>query len=199
MVTQDDERRSLKRFNRILVVEDSPSLGASIVEALAGVGDEIELCRTVRDALERLEAWKPHLIVADVRLPDGNAVELLQRSLTVRPAPCVVGISGEADRREVFDLAQLGMQAFVEKPFDALQLKEAVERALAAPPRLEPHVRNQLGHATLKTIEDRVRSTLVDEALARSGNNRRAAARLLSVTRQALQHILRRRDSQRMG
>ncbi|WP_437764056.1 helix-turn-helix domain-containing protein [Sorangium sp. So ce764] len=43
-------------------------------------------------------------------------------------------------------------------------------------------------------VEEQVRTILVDEALARAGGSRRKAAQLLNISRQLLQHSLRRRS-----
>jgi hypothetical protein len=49
-------------------------------------------------------------------------------------------------------------------------------------------------NASLEQIEEGVRDVLVDEALARSRGSKHGAARLLEITRQRLQHILRKRS-----
>jgi transcriptional regulator with GAF, ATPase, and Fis domain len=48
-----------------------------------------------------------------------------------------------------------------------------------------------VGQLGLREMEDQVRRSMVEEALSRSAGSRRSAARLLNVTRQTLQHILR--------
>ena len=64
-------------------------------------------------------------------------------------------------------------------------------RPLAEPPDLTPYVRASVGIVPLQHIEEHVRHTMLQEALARSGGNRRGAARMLKVSRQLLQHMLR--------
>jgi DNA-binding NtrC family response regulator len=56
---------------------------------------------------------------------------------------------------------------------------------------LRAMVREGVGQMGVREAELVVRRTMVAEALARSGGNRRAAARMLGVSRQHLQHILR--------
>ena len=54
-----------------------------------------------------------------------------------------------------------------------------------------PRVRGVVGERSLHEVEREVRATMVNEALTRAGGSRREAARLLKVSRQLLQHILR--------
>jgi transcriptional regulator with PAS, ATPase and Fis domain len=62
---------------------------------------------------------------------------------------------------------------------------------MSEPPDLAPHLKSAVGLVPIKSVEQTVRSTMVSEALARGGGSRRAAARVLSISRQLLQHILR--------
>lgn len=52
-------------------------------------------------------------------------------------------------------------------------------------------LRTAVGQIGVRDLEGLVRSTMVAEAIGRTGGNRRAAARLLGVSRQHLQHMLR--------
>jgi DNA-binding NtrC family response regulator len=100
-------------------------------------------------------------------------------------------MSGKASAEEAFQLARLGVRAYLHKPLDLATLHQALEEALAQPPELETHLRSAVGKIAIKDAERLVRSTMVDEAMARSAGNRRGAARLLDISRELLQHILR--------
>jgi len=93
-----------------------------------------------------------------------------------------------------FELASHGVQVYLRKPVTLPIVEAAIERAAAMPSLLDQQLRQQVGRKPLHDVEAAVRETMVDEALARSGGGRRAAARLLRVSRQLLQHILRRKD-----
>ncbi len=56
---------------------------------------------------------------------------------------------------------------------------------------LAAKIRAAVGRIQIRELEIAVRRTMVLEALRRSNGNRRAAARLLGVSRQHLQHMLR--------
>jgi DNA-binding NtrC family response regulator len=178
-------------MTRCLIVEDDARLRQRIGSALAARGFEVRAAASIAEALQALEQGTPDLIVLDVALPDGRAHDLVEVLRRRSPTPAVVAMSGAAAPDETFALAQAGVRAFLEKPIGLRELEAAVDRALTMPPELEPHVRSAVGHLPIKDVEQLVRSTMVDEALARSRGSRRAAARVLDISRQLLQHILR--------
>jgi DNA-binding NtrC family response regulator len=175
-----------------LVVEDDERLRSSLVDALGALRFRVVAAASVAEARERLEAATFDLVVLDVALPDGRAVDVLEIVARSVPAPQVVAMSGAAGPDESFELATLGVRAFLKKPLVLTELEAAVRRALSEPPDLVPHLRSSVGLKPIRSVEESVRATMVDEALARGGGSRRSAAKLLGISRQLLQHILRR-------
>lgn len=178
---------------RWLVVEDDARLRASLTDALAARGADVTACATVADALRELGASPVEGAVLDVVLPDGDATDVVERALACPTVPAIVAISGSAAPEVSFRLAQLGVRAFLPKPVRLDELDAAIDDALANPPDLKPHLRAAVGRAKIHDVEDEVRATMVDEAVARAKGSRREAARILRISRQLLQHILRRR------
>ena len=141
----------------------------------------------------QLEACSPRLIVLDVRLPDGSGVELAALAAQRRPKPTVVAVSGMSSAAEAFELAQAGVSLYLPKPFDLADLRRAVREARDWVPPIDPFVKESVGKRELLDVVANVRSTMVDEALARSEGSRRGAAKQLGVSRQAIQQIVRKR------
>ncbi len=177
-------------LDRILVVEDSESLARRFQEALAGHARVVERTGSLDEGWRLLQERRPQLVLVDVVLPDGTAIELVERSLTAPVVPTFVAVSGAADPDATFRLAELGVRGFLRKPVTLEALHIAIERAISAPPDLLPHLRASVGHRAVRQVEQEVRRVMVHEALARARGSRRGAARLLSVSRQLLQHIL---------
>ena len=177
---------------RVLVVEDDERLSRSMVHSLRMWAEEVRACRTVARAKEILAAWQPNLLVLDFQLPDGNALDCLRDGSLGSATPSTIAVSAFACPEETFALAELGVRAYLHKPIELDELEFALRKALA-PPDLGPHVRNAVGHIGLKDVEASVRETMVEEAISRSQGNRRGAARLLTISRELLQHILRKR------
>jgi DNA-binding NtrC family response regulator len=182
-----------KRSERVLIVEDDRSLLRALERTLAERFLEVRGCRTRVEALALLQTFRPQLLVLDFALPDGDAFDVLRAAAATEPAAAVVSISGTARSDQTFELATLGVRAFLPKPLAPGDLERAIDLALSRPPDLRPLLRGSVGHRPIHEVEEEVRATMVDEALARSGGSRRGAAKILAVSRQLLQHMLRRR------
>jgi DNA-binding NtrC family response regulator len=176
----------------LLVVEDDAELSAVLCTAMRDRAGRVRAVGTLADARAALRAGAVDAILLDVCLPDGQAEALLSDLAEVEPLPVVVAISGGARPEETFRLAQAGVRAFVPKPLDLATLFRVWAEVLATPPELRPHLRGTVGRRPLMEVESDVREVMVSEALARASGSRRGAARLLHVSRQLLQNILRR-------
>jgi DNA-binding NtrC family response regulator len=176
---------------RVLVVEDSRALLRSLRGAFAESYDDVRGCHTVAEVEAELASWWPDLVLLDVVLPDGDAHAVLALLERRDPAPAVIAMSGAAGPSQSFQLAGRGVRAFLEKPLRLDRLCAAIQHALEAPPDLRPALKQLVGHKPLAEVETEVRATMLDEALSRTGGSRRGAARLLCMSRQLVQYVLR--------
>jgi FixJ family two-component response regulator len=72
------------------------------------------------------------LVIADVRLPDGQGHQVLRAAMALSPIPVLVAISGKASASEAFSLARSGAVAFLEKPFGLAELERLLRSACDA-------------------------------------------------------------------
>ncbi|HEU5073806.1 MAG TPA: response regulator [Polyangiaceae bacterium] len=179
-------------FENALVVDDCRQLTLELCELLSEFAVAVRTCETLAQARMAFRERVFDLVILDFSLPDGTALDLIDELNAIRPQPLVIGISGTAQLEQAFQLAQRGVRAFVSKPFDRRAIENAIDTVQSAPTDISPHVRSLVGHQPVKRVEELVRSSMLEEALARSSGNRRSAARLLHVSRQVLQHMLRR-------
>jgi len=182
---------AVRAVERVLVVEDSRALLRSLCGALAGSYEDVRACRSVAEADSVLATWWPDLVLLDVVLPDGDAHAVLALLERRDPAPAVIAMSGAAGPSQSFRLAGRGVRAFLEKPLRLDRLNAAIQAALEAAPDLRPALKQLVGHKPLAEVETEVRAIMLDEALSRTGGSRRGAARLLSMSRQLVQYVLR--------
>lgn len=176
---------------RCLIIDDDLSLLADLKTALEPYITTIKSCATVKDAHSILNDWTPELLVTDVILPDGDAFDILTALCEEQPYPMILAISGAATAEHSFELARLGVHAYLSKPFTLSQFKAAAATACQCPVNLSPHVRSLVGRRPVREVEDEVRTAMIHEALVRTDGSRRGAAKLLNISRQLLQHILR--------
>jgi two-component system response regulator RegA len=180
-----------KQFDAVLVIEDHRTLARALADHLAERATDVVICASVAEARDALASKRVELVLLDVALPDGDAFDVLHSVMAAKPAPAVIAISGGATSEQSFRLAEFGVRAYLSKPIDSTDLHQAIDAVVSHPPRLDPLIRGCVGRARLSDVEEQVRSLMVSEAMARSCGSRRRAAAMLSVSRQMLQHVLR--------
>jgi DNA-binding response OmpR family regulator len=178
----------------VYIVEDSPSLASALAAAISQRATAVSIARSAKEARRGIVEARPELVLLDVALPDGTAFDVLDGLRDLLPAPAVIAMSGAATAEQSFRLAEYGVREYLAKPVAMSALHAAIDSALSKPPNLVPHLRAAVGRARLSDVEEEVRATMVSEAMARTRGSRRGAAKILSVSRQVLQHILRKSD-----
>lgn len=181
------EARALRR---ILVIEDDLALRAGISRLAREWGARVLEAGSVAEAMALL-APPPDLVIADIRLPDGSARSVFEETARAWPRPILVAISGRASAAEAFALGQMGVRAYLPKPLSLADLAAAVLEARTRAPQLEPFVSQAVGRAGLRQVSDGVGRVMLRQALALADGSRSDAARLLDVSRQAVQQRLR--------
>jgi len=178
------------RPERVLIVEDHKPLRQAIARAARTWGAEVLEAGTVREG-RALLARLPDVVIVDVALPDGQAQPIVEAAVRMRPVAAVIAMSGQASAEEAFQLARSGARRYLPKPISLEELTRSVEEALADRPSLDPFVAAHVGNTPLREVQGEVRRVMIEQALAKARNSRSGAARLLDMTRQAVQQIVR--------
>jgi DNA-binding NtrC family response regulator len=116
---------------RILVVEDEPALRLTLKEALASEGYAVETAADGAEATKALERPRLALVLLDLRLPDVEGLDLLERILERRPGVPVVMITAYSTIETAVAAMRAGAADFLPKPFSLQELRETVARALS--------------------------------------------------------------------
>jgi len=181
----------MAEVTRLLIVEDDAPFASTLREAMRPRAEEVRVVSTIFEARAQIRDWKPNAVLLDVALPDGKATELLGDLCALQPLPHVIAISGAAVGEEGFLLRDGGVVAFISKPLALGQLEAIWHETLQKSPDLTLVARASVGKRPLKETEELIRAVMVREALVKSGGSRRGAAKLLKISRQLLQYILR--------
>src|SRR5262249_42164050 len=113
------------------VIDDQRSVRRALGEMLNVFGFTVETYESAESFLRAIEQPRPGCVVADVRMPGTDGIELvceLGRRRVVLP---VILISGHADVPMAVAAIKSGAEDFIEKPIDDVQLVAAINRALA--------------------------------------------------------------------
>jgi PAS domain S-box-containing protein len=137
---------------RVLVVDGDSSFGPSLEADLRSRGFEVETAGTPEEAIARVAARAPDLVVLELYLPDSGALKLLRLWKAQVPALVVILVSGHASLRMVVDALNEGARRFLPKPVSAAALIDELEERLhLQQPYLSPLVAidHRLGAAAL--------------------------------------------------
>jgi len=119
-----------RRSARILVIEDDPGVGESVVLQLSSLGCEVELITQGEPGLTRAQSGEFDLLVTDLRLPDRDGLSIIR---CIREAgldlPMILMTSYSSIDTAV-EALRSGAIDYVIKPFSNDDLRHAVERAL---------------------------------------------------------------------
>lgn len=125
----------MKSDNKILVVDDEPSITDGLRLLLGAEGYKVETAPSfgaARATLERNATDLPDLVITDLQLPDDRQGGLSLLRLVKERAPDteVIVITGHATVSEAVEATKSGAFYFVEKPFEPEQILLLVEKAL---------------------------------------------------------------------
>ena len=114
----------------ILVADDDTGMRESLVRALRREGFTVVATEDGTGALEALRRTHVDLLVADLRMPGLDGLELLRAARLVAPETEIVVISGHGTVEEAVDAMKEGAYDFLTKPFDRAALIRIVRQAL---------------------------------------------------------------------
>lgn len=83
---------------------------------------------SVTDALDRISAEQPDVAVVDVRLPDGDGVELIREVRSRHPATRCIVLTSFADEQAFFHAVMAGAAGFLGKDAETQQIVGAIRR-----------------------------------------------------------------------
>ena len=111
---------------QILHVDDDPDIRLMMSACLQEFGYVVATAATNAEALELAERVKFDLFILDVRLPDGNGVELCQKVNQLQPNSPVVYYSAYASNEEQKAALSVAGDAYLKKPVSVRVLENTI-------------------------------------------------------------------------
>lgn len=172
---------------RVFLLDDHEIVRRGVRDLIEADGD-IEVvgeASTAEEALRRIPAVSPQVAVLDVRLPDGNGVEVCREIRSRRPDVQCLMLTSFADDEALFDAIMAGAAGYVLKQVRGSDLIDGIRRVAEGQSLLDPHVtakvlerlrRGPEEDERYATLTDQERQTL--ELLAEGLTNRQIADRM---------------------
>ena len=114
----------------ILVMEDEETVARGLEMVLEEEGYDVDLAFTGAGALETFSNNDFDLVIADLRLPDSDGLEIIKIVKECRPETEVVVITGYSSVSSVVDAMKIGVADYLLKPFTESEIKVAIGNAL---------------------------------------------------------------------
>ncbi len=109
-------------FAFILLVEDDDDLRLALKEVLNQAQYHVMAVSNVSQASEAIDRNKFDLSILDIRLPDGNGIDLLRKLRQTNEDNVVIMMTAYAEVDLAVDAIRLGADDFIKKPFDMDEL-----------------------------------------------------------------------------
>ena len=129
------ERSSSPRESFVLVVDDEPDIRELLELTLIRMGIGVVVAGTVREAKDRLKETRFDLCLTDMRLPDGEGLDLVRHIATLGFDLPVAVITAFGSAENAVAALKAGAFDYVSKPVGLEQLRALVKSVLALPER----------------------------------------------------------------
>ena len=167
----------------LLIVDDDKAFLQRLARAMEKRGFVTETAESVAEARQKAEAVNPSFAVVDMRLEDGNGLDVIEIIRASRPDARAIILTGYGNIATAVTAVKLGAVDYLSKPADADEIHAALMQmkdARAAPPE------NPMS-------ADRVRWEHIQRVYELCERNVSETARRLNMHRRTLQRILAKR------
>src|SRR5687768_12342231 len=167
----------------LLIVDDDKPFLQRLARAMEKRGFVTETAESVAEARAKAEASNPAFAVVDMRLEDGNGLDVIESLRARRPEARAIILTGHGNIATAVTAVKLGAVAYLAKPADADEIFAALTQA--------KHERAEPPENPMSA--DRVRWEHIQRIYELCDRNVSETARRLNMHRRTLQRILAKR------
>ena len=182
-MTDIEQNRPVRGDKSLLIVDDDKPFLQRLARAMESRGFIVDTADSVAEGIRKAEAGPPAFAVVDLRLEDGNGLDVIELIRKRRPDSRMVVLTGYGNIATAVTAVKLGAVDYLAKPADADEVVAALTHdgtAKAAPPE------NPMS-------ADRVRWEHIQRVYELCDRNVSETARRLNMHRRTLQRILAKR------
>ncbi|MFT3740402.1 MAG: sigma-54 dependent transcriptional regulator [Breznakibacter sp.] len=115
---------------KILVIDDQKGIRNTLKDVLEYESHEVSLAENGPQGLDLFTAEKHEVVLCDIKMPEMDGIEVLDRILKINPDVPVIMISGHGNIETAVDAIKKGAYDFIEKPLDLNRLLVSVRNAV---------------------------------------------------------------------
>jgi two-component system nitrogen regulation response regulator NtrX len=115
---------------RVLIVDDEENIGRSLRMILEREGYGVNVCKTVAEFKKHPDSQRADAYLFDMKLPDGNGIDLLRNVRQNGAGSPAIMISGHGTIADAVEATRAGAFDFLEKPLSRDRVLLAVKNAL---------------------------------------------------------------------
>jgi len=183
-IVSENRPLNLEGDQSLLIVDDDGPFRLRLARAMERRGFDVTAAESIEEAIDAIEHRVPAFAVVDLRLEDGNGLDVVETIHNHRPDARVVMLTGYGNIATAVSAVKLGAIDYLAKPADA----DDVEKALrACPDQKPPPPENPMS-------ADRVRWEHIQRVYELCNHNVSETARRLNMHRRTLQRILAKRS-----
>src|SRR6266540_3052929 len=116
--------------HRVLIIDDERPVLMTLEALLKRHGYQVETAPTAAQGLKVLKSKSPTLVLLDLRLPDADGLEMLDRIKTELPKVQVIILTAHDSLHNAIESIKRGAYHFISKPYAPEELLSLVEKAL---------------------------------------------------------------------
>ena len=168
----------------VLLVDDEPDILELLELALCKMGLEVDRAANVREAIKKLGARRYDLCLTDMRMPDGDGLQVVQHIVQHNLDVPVAVITAHGNMGNAITALKAGAFDYLAKPVSLDQLRALVKSALKLPQAGPLGDKMLLGHSpAMQKVRDLIgrvaRSQAPVHVSGESGSGKELAARLI--------------------
>jgi DNA-binding NtrC family response regulator len=114
---------------RLLIVDDEIGVRESL-KMILGKDFQLMEADSVESALAKVEEGRPNLVLLDLIMPRSDGLAALQRIKEINPDCAVIILTGVNSQQLAAKALEAGAYDFIGKPFDVVELRQKIARAL---------------------------------------------------------------------
>jgi two-component system response regulator RegA len=173
----------LPEDSSLIIVDDDKAFLQRLARAMELRGFEVRFGHSVAEGLDLIRQKAPAFAIVDMRLEDGNGLDVIAELSRVRPTARAIVLTGYGNIATAVSAVKLGAVDYLAKPADADDVTDAL---LAPPDSKAPPPENPMS-------ADRVRWEHIQRVYELCNRNVSETARRLNMHRRTLQRILAKR------